>query len=289
MARKIKVSASALNIRLHPHAPETYVAWLDAIYRKKLIAPVFGDRHGMISSLNRSRAEDGVLTGVITTFVKFDAAADWFNSDNLEEATVDDVSQINIPKNMHYNPAQFFFTFQARTHRFYFQTYSKGKTLTPLSAKNFMSYLSRNLDVLERFGEAQISVVQEKATLDKMFKIDRIKEISITILKPNTDIFDDDFEQNIEAHLAKTKSRQLTVTYKADANGSIDPDDDIKKISDVALHNGSVKVVGRDEKGAVTLNSENFPEEYHDRYDPDAQTERSAFDSLLPIIAPMAR
>ena len=115
-----------------------------------------------------------------------------------------------------------------------------------------------------------------------MFSIKRIKEIEITILKPNTDIFDDDFETNIEKHLEDTKSRQFTVIYSAESNGSIEPDDDINKISKVALQNGSVNVVGRDEKGAVRLNSKQFPRDLHDRFDPDAQSERNAFFGLIP-------
>ncbi|MGR9141469.1 DUF4747 family protein [Rhizobium leguminosarum] len=78
------------------------------------------------------------------------------------------------------------------------------------------------------------------------------------------------------------------ITYKADANGSIAPDSDIEKISKVALDNGSVKVSGRDQKGAVNLNSEQFPEELHDKFDPEVQSERNAFNALLPPSPPIA-
>lgn len=287
MARKIKISASSLNIRLHPHNPEIYIQWLDNLYRKRIISQVYGDRYGMLSSLDRSKSDNGFLSGIITTFVKFDKDGQWFNSSELKEATEDEVSAISIPVDLHWNPASFYFKFFAKSHRLYFQTYSQGKSITPLSAQNFFKNLAKNLEVIGEFGEAQISIVQDKASLDKMFRIERIKEISITILKPNTDIFDDDFEQNIEAHLAQTGSREITVSYKADANGSIAPDDDIRKISKVALDNGSVKVVGRDEKGAVTMNSEQFPEELHDKFDPEVTSERNAFIALLPVAPPI--
>lgn len=287
MARKIKVSASSLNIRLHPHNAEIYISWLDRIYRKRIIAHVHGDRYGMLSSLDRSSSSAGILSGIITTFVKFDKDGQWFNSNDLKEATEDEVSEISIPLNLHWNPASFYFKFFAKSHRLYFQTYSEGKPITPLSALKFFKNLASNLEIMSEFGEAKISVVQDKATLDKMFKIERIKEISITILKPNTDIFDDDFEQNIETHLAQTHSREITVSYKADANGSIDPDDDIRKISKVALSNGSVRVTGRDHKGAVKMNSEQFPEELHDKFDPEVTSEKNAFLALLPTSPPI--
>ncbi|MBB6357647.1 hypothetical protein GGR00_005470 [Aminobacter aganoensis] len=282
MARKVKVSASALNVRLHPHSPEIYMQWMQSIYSKRLIAQVHGDRHGMISSLDRSGAASNVITGAITTFVKFDGDGNWFNSEHMAEATDEDISEINIPHNLFPNAAAFYFYFDVQEHKIYFQTYSKGKVLTAGSALRFFNGLSVRSEVANEFGEAKITIVQDKSSLESMFAIKRIKEINIKILKPNTDIFDDNFESNIEKHLESTGSREFSVSYKSEGNGSIKPDDDIKKISKVALENGTVEVVGRDERGAVRLNSENFPKELHDRYDPEQQSERSAFFGLIP-------
>jgi hypothetical protein len=282
MARKIKVSASALNVRLHPHSPEIYKQWIQSIYSKRLIAQVHGDRHGMISSVDRSGAANNIITGAITTFVKLDGDGSWFNVDDMAEATDKDISAINIPHNLFPNAAAFYFYFDVQEHKIYFQTYSKGKSLTPGSALRFFNGLAIQSQIASEFGEAKINIVQDKSSLESMFSIKRIKEIKIKIVKPNTDIFDDDFESNIEKHLENTGSREFSVSYKSEGNGSIKPDDDIKKISKVALENGTVEVIGRDEKGAVRLNSENFPKELHDSYDPDEQSERSAFFGLIP-------
>lgn len=282
MARKIKVSASALNIRLHPHSPEIYLKWIQSIYSNRLIAQVHGDRCGMISTLDRTGLTNNVVTGAITTFVRFDGDGNWFNANDMAEATDKDISEINIPPNLFPNAASFFFYFDAQEHKLYFQTYSKGKTLTAGSALRFFGGLSRQSEIANEFGEAKLSIVQDKYSLDAMFSIKKISEINIKIVKPNTDIFDDEFESNIEKHLEQTGSREFSVSYKSDGNGSIKPDDDIKKISKVALENGAVEVIGRDAKGAVRLNSENFPKELHDRFDPDEQSERTAFFGLIP-------
>ncbi len=286
MARKVKVSASALNIRLHPHSAETYANWIQAIFSRKLIAQVHGDRYGMISMLDRSEVEQGIVHGIITTFVRLDDSGSWFSAIDLSEATEDQISEISIPNGLFPNAATFYFQFDCVTHKLYFQTYSKGKSLTPGPALRFFSALSRDLEIMKQFGEAKISIMQDKSSLDYMFGIKIIKEIIITIIKPNSDIFDDDFEKNIEAHLEKTGSREISVSYKAEGNGSIKPDDDINKITQVALENGSVEVVGRDEKGAVRLKSQDYPQELHDQYDPDKQSERNAFLGLIPPRSP---
>lgn len=56
----------------------------------------------------------------------------------------------------------------------------------------------------------------------------------------------------------------------------------MREISEIALENGNVKVIGRDEKGATTLRSDDFPQELHDKFDPDVQNERAAFFKLIP-------
>ncbi|TIM22160.1 MAG: DUF4747 family protein [Mesorhizobium sp.] len=282
MPRKHKIAASALNIRLHPHTAQRYVEWLEAIFARKQIAQVHGDRHGMISMLDRSELTGGILSGIITTFVKLDDTGSWFNTEKLTEATDAQVQSVVIPRNLYPNSASFYFYFDSVEHKLYFQTYSSGKTFTPGSSLRFFSALARDIEVSGKYGEAKISIVQEKASLDKLFGIKRIKEIQITILRPNTDIFDDDFEAKIEAHLEESHSREISINYKSEPGASITPTEEIRQISGVALENGNVKVIGRDEKGAVTMNSDEFPKELHNRYDPEAQSERAAFLSLIP-------
>jgi hypothetical protein len=236
----------------------------------------------MISLLDRSELEDGVLSGAITTFIDFDERGAWFNTENLTEATDDQISEVRIPQNLRPNSASFYFYFDIISHKLYFQTYSRGKTFTPKSAHRFFSSLSRDINVMGRFGEAKITIIQDKASIKRLFGVERIKLIEITILKPNPDIFDEDFESRIEAHLEEVHSRQLSLIYKAEPGSSLTPTDDVRDIGRVALENGGIKVVGRDKNGAVTLNSNDFPQEFHDRFDPEATNERAAFQSLIP-------
>ncbi|MCH4560879.1 DUF4747 family protein [Mesorhizobium jarvisii] len=281
MARKLKVSAGILNIRLHPHSPEIYAAFLYDIFRAKAMANVHGDRFGMISQIDRSEVESGRLTGVITTFLRIETDGQWFNSESLTEATEDQVSSVVIPPNLNPNAATYFFDFNLRTHRLYFQEYSNGKTLTPNSALKLFSGLSRDLGVMGRYGEAQITVVQDSEALTALFEIPRIKEITITILRPNPDIFADDFEGVIEEHLAATHSKSLKLTYTAEDGGSVLATDEIRDVGNVAVENGNVKVVGRDETGAITRSTDEFPKLLQTTYRPDETSERNAFFSLV--------
>lgn len=282
MARKVKISAGVLNIRLHPHSAERYAEFMNDIYKLRKPIKLRGDRHGIISSLNRTEAGENVLSGVITTFLDIDLDGVWFNTDGLTEATDEEISQVVIPKNLHPNSAQFYFQFDTANHKIYFQTYAAGKVLTEKSALSLFQGLTDDPTISGKYGDVKITVVQSREALERIFALPVIKEITITILKPNADIFADDFEAQIEAHLATTHSKKLAISYEADPGGSIVPTDEIKAISQVALENGNVKVNGRDDSGVVKHSTEDHPKQYQGKYDPDVISENQAFRSILP-------
>jgi Domain of unknown function (DUF4747) len=282
MARRIKVASGILNIRLHPHTPARYAEFLEAIYKLRKPVPLRGDRYGMISLLNRAEAGSGVLMGVITTFLNIDFDGEWFNTSDLKEATDEQISEVSIPENLHPNAASFFFEFHTGSHKLYFETYSRGKALSPNQARALFSGLADDLKITGQFGSAKITVVQSKDGLDALFKLPVIKEIKITIYKPNADIFADDFEEQIEAHLEQAHSQRVTLSYEAEPGDSLVPTDEIKAVSAVALENGVVAVRGRSLQGAVTRSTDDLPEVLQGKYDPDEVSEQEAFRRLLP-------
>jgi len=235
----------------------------------------------MISSIDSSRVDENVIDGVITTFVRLDTDGNWFDASTMSEATEDQISTINIPGNLYPNAASFYIHLDGDSHRLYIQTYSKGKSLTVASAQKIISALSRDLDIIEKFGEAKISFIQTKFGLERVLSLPVIKELKITILKPNADIFSDDFEDEIEAHLAQAHSKKLVLTYEADASGSVVATDSIRTTSAAALDNGQVEARGRDETGAVTISTQSFPKILQSTFDPEHTSEQAAFQQLV--------
>ena len=198
---------------MHPHTPERYAEFLSDIYKLRKPIKLRGDRHGMISMLNRTEADEGVFSGVITTFLDIDFDGTWFNTEELKEATDEQVSKVTIPENLHPNAAQFYFQLDTNAHKLYFQTYSAGKVLSENSALSIFRGLSDERAIAEKYGDLKITVIQSKEGLARIFALPVIKEITITILKPNADIFADDFEAQIEAHLdlAQSVPRQHSI------------------------------------------------------------------------------
>lgn len=281
MARRIKISVGIVNIRLHPHSPEIYFNFIGDVYRLKRPVNIHGDRYAMISMLDRSGEDNNIVSGIITTFTRIETDGAWFDADNLQDATDNQVSQINIPDNLYPNSASFYFLFNTKDHKIYVQQYSRGKQITSSSLLKYFRRISDDLEITEKYNSAKISIVQSTEGLEELFNLKRITEVKITILKPNSDIFADDFEAQVEAHLAETHAQKLILTYDAEPGQSIVANNQIRTVSSAALENGNVQVRGRDETGAVVRSTEEFPKILQDTYDPDELSEKEAFRRLV--------
>lgn len=281
MARKRKISGGVLNIRLHPHPEGRYAQLLEDLYNLKRPVKIWGDKYGIISMINRNESEDGIFTGSITTFTKIEFDGVWFNTENLKEVPDEEVSEIKIPDHVHPNSASFYFIFDTLNHKIYFQIYSEGKILTHNSALSFFAQLVESHEIQEAYGDVKLDLVHSKEGLDHVFSLDQIKQITITISRPNADILSDDFEDKIEQHLAETGSRSLSLTYTAEKGGSVVPNDEIRTAGDVALEHGVVEASGRDASGAVERSTADHPEKIQDKYDPEEELEMSAFRRLF--------
>lgn len=281
MARKLKVSAAVLNLRIHPHSADKYVELFRAVFALKTPAQVHGDRNGMISSANFRETDEGVLSGVITTFTDLPEEGTWFDTEELDEASDEKLADLSIPPNIFPNAATYFFKFTIGDHRFYMETYSRGKSITPRSSLKLIRGLFSHPKIVEKFGQPSISLVQDKDGLAALFSIDRIKKIEITIEKPNSDILADDFEEEIEKHLLETKAQKVTLVYEAVPGQSLVPSKDIQRAGNVALANGDVRVVGRNDGMAFDASTNEYPKVLRGQYDPENTSEQQAFNRLI--------
>lgn len=279
--RKLKVSASILNVRLHPHSSEIYASYMESLFALRREVKIHGDRYGIISLINRSEREANVMTGIITTFTKIESDGPWFDSQNLSEANDNQVSQVRIPDHLHPNSASFDFLFDTVKHLLYVEMYSNGKIITPSSAYKFFQTLSSDLNIISSYGPAKISIVQDKIGLDRLFSIDVIRQVTVSIAKPNADILSPDFARRIEHNLEQSNARKLTLSWESEPGESLHVTEDMREAGEVALSNGFVEVRGRDNGAAVKQSTNDFPKTIQTTYDPQTSSESQAFRRLI--------
>lgn len=280
MPRELKLAAGALNIRLHPHSPELYDEYLQAIYDLRKPVRIRGDRFAMITLLDRRNIEEGIIKGHLRTFTKIDASSKWFDEASLDDADPELLKKISIPANAHPNSSIFRFTLNVRKHLLTFEQYSVGKQLTPRSAEIVFRTLSDFPEIKERFGYVKISILQDKVSLDKIFSLRRLKSIRFIIDRPNPDIWGDDLEDQIDSQLAATHASRIEVAYTAPPGGSLQETPGLRNLGTAALSNGEIEAKGYDQDGHVRISTRDIPRVDQLRYDPEVESEATAFDRL---------
>lgn len=271
----VKREICALNVRVHPHTPDTYVELFSLLYKSRGQAKVWGDREGVIRTFDRKPDRDGRFYGTISTFTEIDLDQPWFNDETFDVSSFDEVEEIMIPDHLHPNVHSFLFCLDSQKHLVFIEKYGQSGTMTPMSAMRFFQNICSRNNVTNRFGPVKISLVQSREALDAVFSLDQIKRVEILIQKPN-DIFPDDFEE----HLNRKNAKSIEVKYKAENRSGIEVDDEIRSLSEASLLNGKTVVTGRDDTGQRTISTENYPKIVQDKFPVDA-TDRDMFSNLV--------
>lgn len=281
MAQRTKLEAGALNVRTHPHNANTYRNLIRAAFSLKKPIKMRGDRHGLITSLQRVGNEASVIIGVLTTFIDLDIEGAWLNTDTLEEASDNELQSITIPENLRPNLMPFYFAFDVDNHEIIFEHYSGGHRLTHNSARLFFDRLFSQPSLFKEFGDVKVTVVQNLGSIDRLFSIPRITEIEVYIEKPNADIWDGGFENNAEEHLDDKNARSMLVRYRAEKRQSIRRDDDLDALVRASIRNGRSIAKGYGPDGHMIVNTDSYPRVEQELFDPEEVDNSLVFQRLL--------
>ncbi|MBO6769239.1 MAG: DUF4747 family protein [Erythrobacter sp.] len=271
MPRRQKMEVGGLNVRVHPHEEGTYRDLMESLYRLKSIEKIRGDRHGLITMLNRADEDERYIFGVLSTFLEIEMEGDWFNTDTMEEATQNDISRIQIPDYLHPNLKTFRFMFDTERHELVFEHYSEGDRLTHQSALAFFRNLAAADEIKERFGEVKISVIHERGSIEKIFSIPRITDLEVYIEKPNSDLWGADFEEQAEEHLEDKNARSMNVKYRAEQGAGIKRDEDLDALIRASINNGRSVAKGYGPEGHQTVSTDSYPKVDQEMFEQDVE------------------
>lgn len=269
MARQHKLEIGGLNVRVHPHESGVYEELIGRLYDLKKVAKIHGGRFGLITMLDRAEEGSGMVYGVLSTFLEIEIDGDWFNTETMDEASDNDIRKIRIPDNLHPNLKTFRFAFNTKSHELIFEHYAEGDRLTHNSALSFFKNLADDRRIQDRFGDVKITVVTDRATVDRIFQIPRITDLDILIEKPNADLWGANFEEVAEEHLEDKNARSMNVKYKAERGQGIQRDDDLNALLNASINNGRSIAKGYGPEGHVKISTANYPKVVQEKYEPE--------------------
>ncbi len=284
MARPRSITVGAVNVRIHPHDDARYAELFQDAFALRRAVKVFGNQRVILERLDRSQAEEGVLSGSLARFTEIDPDLPWFNAERFERADESEVAKVSIPSELRPNYVSVFFQLSLGDHLFVFESRGTSGSLSPRSALMFLDNLLNSDELVQKYGSASVSLVSDKDQLDAVIGMHRLRKLEILVKRPNPDDLGS-YDAIMERRLLDQGAASVRVEYEASAHETIKPDENTRKLAESATRNGLVKAEGSDATGRrVVRSTDDHPALEGERYDPALRTEQQAFRSAATNI-----
>jgi len=244
MARIQTFKFCVLNVKTQPHSPEKYIELFKRAANLKGKVKIRGDQVGIIGML---KTGTGVVEGQAFKFTLIDNNASWYNISKNEEASEEEVLNIQIPKDLAPNLRKFNFVLFPSIHMVAVETYTVEGVFGATSIRTFFHNLLNQPELEPDFGEVDVILQPEKEAIERAFNLSRLESLNIAISKPNMgDFFDD---KSFYDKLDKMKVREFRQELRADGSNSIEPDEEIQGLARLGAKDGVVRWKGVDLDG----------------------------------------
>lgn len=283
MARKRSFEVGGLNIRVHTeHSPEEYKRFWLSVFENRAKS-LYGSTVFMIGE---ARSEDdndlaAPITGYVYKFLNINRDDPWFDINRNKPASDEDISKVSIPNNLKPNLKFIPYVFLPSTHKLYFVSKASGDSMAPSTAHRILSKLVRREEIVEKFGEVDITILTDQKKVKDFWDWQVIKSLEVFIQRPNALEHED--EADVLERLDQLSAGSVRAEWKkAHGAQTLEPDDRLKKISTVAADNGEVRIKGKNAKGIPDhASSKDFPMHERGTYEPNLQTLMQALFSLV--------
>lgn len=259
MGRMRTLTTGALNVVIQAgehHNPNSYEKLFYELFDLNTPLKLRGEEYLVVGGLQP--APDGAgLIGVLDRFVSIESF-NWYNSKKRRPASADEMRRIRIPNALEANHREYPFYFDLGTHRLVFLASDVGLRLNPLQVQAFVSALSSDIRIVRTFGSVSVTVEQEIEGLSRILDAPRLRQISITINRPNADslaAFDATFMRQLE----EQRAARLLLELRADTEDSLAPNNYARKLAALATSNGSVDAKIIDDGIVKSVSSRDYP------------------------------
>ncbi len=279
MAKKRSFDIAAMNISLHPHSAAKYVDLIQRIGRMRNAVTVRGEYQAMLGSvrdLYENHPEKG-LTGEIYKFFELDTQSTWFNVVRKKMAEPDERSKIQIPSDLKPHFSFFFYVFFPQSHRFIFEARDGQNRFSPGLAAKMLNQFFERPAILRDFGPVDVTVEPSTESLERILAMPKLRRLHIELVRPNADSLSS-VRYKVMERLNGMNAESEKLEYTAQKSKSLKPDEDLKKLAEVAQSNGYVEADGYSGSGkAVYESTKEHPLKETIQYDPDVEAGRNVF------------
>lgn len=251
-----KVSFCVLNVKMPEHSTKLYKEKFEKAFSYRVPFKLRGETYGMVGSvfhLDKDKQNE-ILYGVLYKFTNIEIKGAWFNIKKEKEASPDEIKLIKIPPNLKPNYASFNYIFFPKSHRLAVEIHNSPKSISPSLVKSLFQQFLNQEKLNELFPESDVIIEQSEKKLEELLSKEKLNSIYIHISMPNPDdlgsaegiVFGNMDEQN-----ARSWDTKLTSKPKV----TLLPNDDTRRLANVAASNGYVEVTAKDVQGNTIIES----------------------------------
>jgi len=256
---------SIINIKLQPRTPDRtgkYIKLMKLAAENRQSVPVHGPRHGCINSAYiEERFEKEVVTGELVTFTNIDTDGAWHNVITGKEADPTAVEKVKDPlRNLQPDRKTFRYFFYPEDHVMIYLSKNRTSRLTPNQA---VWLLKEVLNTEEMRAALQVRTIEVQAMTDAQQILDVFSEYKVNYLhvdftKPNDS--SSDIGKSIEEIFEEEHVKREEIKKWADETGSIQPNEQTKKLIEAGAKDGKVEIRAKDDDGEKkTFNTQKMP------------------------------
>nr|WP_281256096.1 DUF4747 family protein [Antarctobacter heliothermus] len=237
--------------------------------------------------MTQFNSESGL--GVFSKYSEIDIDGDWFDLDDFGPAAPERLDEVSIPESLRPNFAAFYFKLDPDLHVLAFESYSESKGLSARSVEKYFKEALRKPRIVKKFGRVEADVVKSYGEVERIIQLEHLKELKLTIRRPNTDGVYGDLASEIEERLAEQNGEEYQEITRSKDEDGLSPNDRTKKLAIVAAENGEVSGKSIVNGVLVSHTTQQKPEKVVDTYNRDEVGTRNKFLQLARKILTVVR
>lgn len=254
MSRRFKHEVAAINIRIHDKDRRDYPKLIKTLSLLKRGVRTLGKTNLAINYFNEK-----TMIGVMLKYDELPSEDEWFNTDNFDGASEEDLKEIIIPERLKPNYARFYFSLDPKLHVVAFQSYGGSKSLSTLSVEKYFKGALLWKEVTDAFGDVDADILTDYGAVDRILDLENLKELEIIIRPPNSDDIGETLAHVIEERLREQNADEYRERLKAKGKKRLEPNPRTRALAHVAAENGEVKAKNQEGGAQVVYNSDASP------------------------------
>lgn len=279
MTKNKTFRGAALNVRIHDPEHRDYIRLITLLAQRRTRVKLHGSHRAIFGapSIGEDPEFGNIAVGYLHKFLDFDAAQSWIDTNSLRTVDPAQISESLRESPVRPEAATGAFLFLEKSHRLIID----ADIIPPIVAAKGLQRVLNTPEFTDEFGEATVTVEQSSTLLAELLELPQIFQITIKIIRPNSED-GDDLSDIVEEQLAHDGAREIELELKSFRGKSLKLDEKIKALSELARTNGSVFVNGKDSDGSARRESTaKTPAQHSEQY--DSSDPQSHFEAIRSV------